>query len=173
MKRLNQINEYLSRTFFYLASGGTLIVLSVTFFNVIARYLFNSPFHWAEEVTANLVILIGFFPAATLLRNNWHVKFDLVSSKVETELPVLDSIFKIIIDSCGIVFAGLIVWQTWINIVTSWKFNMRESSLLGTPLWLPYSYMLIGSVLLLLAFGCLLLGKTYKMQRRQNSEPRN
>lgn len=153
-----------------MATVGTLLVVAIVFCNVIARYLFNTPFHWAEEVTSITVILIGFFPAAALLRKGWHVKFDLVSDRIESRLPRVSNALQILVNLCGIAFAGIIVWQTGINILNSWKFNMREPSMLGTPLWVPYSYMLIGSILLLIAFSCQLFDNISQIKGARKSE---
>ena len=138
----------ISNLFYYLSAGGIFLVLSVVFSNVVARYIFNSPFHWAEEVTAITVILLGFFPAGELWRRNNHIKFDLLTLKLSKRLQKTSIFIDIVINLSGLLFSGLLVWESFKATKMTYLLNMREPTILNTPLCIPYSFMLLGSTVL-------------------------
>lgn len=150
--RLSTINTGISRFLFHISTAGIIFVLAVVFCNVIARYIFNSPFHWAEEITSVTLILLGFFPAAELWRKGSHIKFDLLSQRLSIRFPRSWRIVDTVICLMGILFSAILLWETIKNTYTSYIHNMREPSILGTPLWILYLFMLLGSAALLLAF---------------------
>lgn len=149
---MSKILKLLSRILFRIASAGILMVVAVVFCNVVARYVFNAPFYWSEEVVSIAVILIGFFPAAELLETGGHVRFNLILLKLSPEYPVVDALSGILTGLVGMIFSGLIVWQTALNFKMNIVYNMRESSLLGTPLWIPCLFMLLGAAVLFPVF---------------------
>ncbi|HOG16845.1 MAG: Tripartite ATP-independent periplasmic transporter [Syntrophaceae bacterium PtaU1.Bin231] len=144
---VNKLLEKLSQLLFTIAVIGTALVLFIVFANVIARFFFNTPFFWSEEVTAITVVFITMFPVAFLWRKDWHIKLDLFSGKENTTLY---QVKQLLVCLATIVFGGVLVWQTVRATYLVYIQNMREPSLLGAPLWISYSALLFGSALLLL-----------------------
>jgi TRAP-type C4-dicarboxylate transport system permease small subunit len=64
--------------------AGITIILSV---NVILRYLFSRPFHWAEEISVLLIVWAVFLGAGLVQKKDEHVAitylFDLFPSKLK------------------------------------------------------------------------------------------
>lgn len=60
---------------------------------VIARYVFNAPFTWTEELSAALLIWMTFLGAAGIVRGEGHIKVEffeeLLGSKVTSVLELL------------------------------------------------------------------------------------
>jgi len=159
---INKLLEKLSQLLFTIAVIGTALVLIIVFANVIARFFFNQPFFWSEEVTAITVVFITMFPAALLWRRDWHIKLDLFAGKEETTLYQVKQLFVCL---ATIIFGGVLAWQTAKATYLVYAQNMREPSLLGAPLWISYSALLFGSALLLLV-GLYSLYETASKLRR-------
>ena len=68
-----------------LSMAGITIILSV---NVILRYLFSRPFHWAEEISVLLIVWAVFLGAGLVQKKDEHVAisylFDLFPVKWKT-----------------------------------------------------------------------------------------
>jgi TRAP-type C4-dicarboxylate transport system permease small subunit len=148
----SKITAGISIILFYISAVGIVAVLLIVFCNVIARYVFNSPFHWAEELTSIGLIILGFFPAAHIWRKGVHIKFDLLAQKLVTRFPRGWIIVESFISLCGIIFSVVLVWKTAENTYISYAHNMREPSMLGTPLWILFFCVLLGSAALMLVF---------------------
>ena len=138
--------DRLTKLLFLIAVFGTGCMLLIVFVNVIARFCFNEPFYWAEEVTAYTIAYVTMLPAALLWHEDRHIKLDLFL----TPGSRFESFRKITIGVASILFSSVLAWQSMkVSWMTYWQ-DMREPSLLATPLWIVYSALLIGSVMLLL-----------------------
>jgi TRAP-type C4-dicarboxylate transport system permease small subunit len=128
---------------------GSALILIVVTANVFARFVLNQPFYWSEEVTAIMVVFITLLPAAFLWRQDWHIKLDmLLAGKQNTAIY---QVKQLLVCLATIFFSGILAWQTVKATVMVFVQDMREPSLLGAPLWISYSALLVGSVVLLLA----------------------
>ena len=58
--------------------AGTFLVLMslATFVNVVFRYVFNSPFQWAEEFSRYAFIWVVFIGAAVSTKHKTHIIID-------------------------------------------------------------------------------------------------
>jgi len=128
-----------------LVAGLTLLVV---FANVVARFVLNQPFYWSEEVTAIGVVLITLFPVAHLLRRDWHIRLDLFLGEPGSRRRWWQQLIATV---STILFAGVLAWQAGLATCMVYAQGMREPSLLGAPLWITYSFLLLGSATLLLA----------------------
>ncbi|MGZ8259083.1 MAG: TRAP transporter small permease [Caldimonas sp.] len=61
-----------------LMAGMALLVIA----NVIARYLFNHSFIWAEELSRYMMIWVGFLGAGLVLRVGAHIAVDVFQDMV-------------------------------------------------------------------------------------------
>jgi len=152
MQTIREAYGWVVSGLFFVASVGVVTILIIVFTNVIMRYLLNSPLHWAEEVTSVTLIPLGFLPAAELWRKKSHITFDLISKGVSSRYPKMDKLREAMICLVGLVFAGILIWETAKNLRISFIFKMREPSILGTPHWLLYLFMLAGSLALFSVF---------------------
>jgi TRAP-type C4-dicarboxylate transport system permease small subunit len=58
------------------------LIVAVFGANIAARYLFNSPIIWADEIVVVLMLWSTFFTAAFVLRDREHVAFDLLYERL-------------------------------------------------------------------------------------------
>ena len=73
-KLLDRIN-----VFFFWAAGVLLLFVTVgTCVDVILRYSFNRPIHWMLEITEYSMLYIPFLGAAFVLKDDGHIRIDLV-----------------------------------------------------------------------------------------------
>ena len=68
-------------------------------FNVIARYAFNSPSIWVDEITSILLLFLPFFVGAWILKNERHVRMDLILSHMQHRTRFKFEIVSLIIIS--------------------------------------------------------------------------
>lgn len=59
-----------------------LIIVSTMAAQVIARYVFDAPFQWSEEVARFALIWMTFISAAFVMAEGRHIAVDIISSRV-------------------------------------------------------------------------------------------
>jgi TRAP-type C4-dicarboxylate transport system permease small subunit len=65
-----------------VASLFLLVIVSTMAAQVFARYVFNAPFQWSEEVARLALIWMTFISAAFVMAEGRHIAVDMISSRV-------------------------------------------------------------------------------------------
>lgn len=109
--------------------------VGMIFIGVIARYIFNRPLTFIDELSTIVIvwgIIIGYSIA---LRNDGHIKMDalytIVKSKTVRGGMVMFSYI------CGFVYSTFIVWYGWRAVMMQYRLN-RVTMMLEIPVWLTY-----------------------------------
>jgi TRAP-type C4-dicarboxylate transport system permease small subunit len=66
----------------WLAGAMMVFALLIVCADVLLRYLFNKPMGWVMETCEYLLLYITFLPAAWILRNEGHVKVDIILNRL-------------------------------------------------------------------------------------------
>lgn len=77
MKFLNKISEILEKIITYFAISGLAFMLIIIFYQVVARYIFNNPPTWSEELALLVMIWISLLGAGIGFRKEIHMKVEL------------------------------------------------------------------------------------------------
>lgn len=149
MKIFKRLNDGFSHALFLASMAGGLGILVIICGNVFARYVFNAPFHWAEEISAVLLVLVSLFPAAELWKKGIHINFEIIPKIVS---PRSWKKLQVVIAFLSLTYTGVLTWQAILATYLVYARDMKEPSLLGTPLWIPYSCLVLGIAALFLAF---------------------
>jgi C4-dicarboxylate transporter DctQ subunit len=132
-------------------AAGVLIILTtgMIFYEVVSRYLFNAPTIWATELTIYAIIGSCFIGAAYALREDAHIKVDLllhnVSGPVRKIMLVISSVL-------GLLFSLVFAWYGWEHVKQSMELGFTSASLLRVPMYIPEMLLPIGGTLLCFAF---------------------
>jgi C4-dicarboxylate transporter DctQ subunit len=134
-----------------LAAAGVLCALAMMVLvtgDVIARYGFNSPTTWADEMASYLLIAIVFLGLAQNLRQGSHIRIDVLTSR----LPgAARRVFEVFAYAAGVVFSVVLVAGCWVRFANFWERGTTSDSPLLTPLWIPMVPVLAGALVLALA----------------------
>jgi C4-dicarboxylate transporter, DctQ subunit len=74
------------RVLYYLAAALLVFIAIAITSDVALRYLFNKPLIWVFEATEYALLFITFMAAAYVLKEEGHVKLDLVLNALGTKL---------------------------------------------------------------------------------------
>ena len=78
MRRLDRVNNLLTRFEVFLLSLSTLILVGVIFVQVICRYVLLIPTAWAEELARYLFVWTSYLGSAYALNEGEHIEVDIV-----------------------------------------------------------------------------------------------
>ena len=131
-------------------SGFLILVMGLSlFYEVVCRYVLNSPSIWAHETAIYLYTWAMLAAGAYTLQEEKHVRIELL---VEHLSPKIQSYIKIVTSLCGTVFCSLVAFQAYEMIKVSLRFSKVSPTLLKVPLWVPQAALLAGFSLLTLQF---------------------
>lgn len=160
------INERLGEAFSYLIYPG----IAILFFEVISRYVFNSPTIWAhgysQRIFGTYFILIGAF---TLLKGG-HVRIDLLynrfNKKVRTMLDILNYVFLLV--------WSLVLMRTgWDYFMYSFRISEVDEMVLGHPVYPVKFFLVIGAFLIFMQGLSMLIQKIVFLVRGDKIEHRS
>jgi TRAP-type C4-dicarboxylate transport system permease small subunit len=109
---------------------GLLTAMFLAFvLQIVSRYLFNRPLGWTLELCLTMWLWTVFWGSAFCLRNNDHVRFDLLYHAVNEKLR---RVFA------GICAAAIIVAMAW-SLPATWDFvsflQIKKSATMRIPLF--------------------------------------
>lgn len=121
----------------------------LTFLQVVMRYVFNSGFTWAVELTTVFFAVMLFVGISYGVRTGAHIGVDSLIKKFPAGPRRATSIVVVLL--C-LLYAGLVIYGSWIY-VSKMKMVGVELDDLPIPIWVVRSILPIGYVLLTLRFG--------------------
>jgi C4-dicarboxylate transporter, DctQ subunit len=122
------------------------IAMVVGIVQVVGRYFFPAmAISWAEEVIVYLVVWGVMIISSQLVRTDGHVRPDLVLRLVPPAGQRWLEAFNCVV---ALVFCVGMVWYGWQIVDTSLLLDERSSSDLQFPMWIYYSALPAGGVLM-------------------------
>lgn len=122
---------------------GLMVSLGSTLLQVAARYLFNNPLTWSEELSRFAFIWSIFIGAGVMIRQGGHVSVD--------SLVVL---FPRRLQQWAWLLSSFVVSATCVVLIAfGWRVVTRLSSLspaMRVPMWLFYAPVVVGAILVLI-----------------------
>lgn len=116
-------------------------------FEVAARYVFNAPTIWAEEMSRFVQIWATYLAAATLLRSDGLIRITLVVDRLGERLRQAAQIFSLLVVAG---FSAVAVWYGGMVVLDSIVQGRATSTMLSVPQWATESAIPLGFSLLIL-----------------------
>lgn len=137
--------EKLSRFGALLGECILILLLLLVFHEVVVRYIFNKPTLYSVEISEYLLIFLAFIAAGWVLQEDKHVRMQSFTNLMPHKLQ---HILACITSSIVLVFCAILVWQGTKSALMAYRGGYHSSSLLNTPMWLPYLIIPVGSLIL-------------------------
>jgi TRAP-type mannitol/chloroaromatic compound transport system permease small subunit len=143
IRGIDVISEYSGRFASWFVYVG-IIMLS---FEVIARYLFNSPTMWAHGYTQRIFgsyfVLIGAFTFV----HQGHVRIDIIQGRFSARWR---SFFDVINALFLLVWSGILIPASWNFFLRSYRIGEVDEMVLSHPIWWVKLLLFVGMVLIFL-----------------------
>ena len=130
------------------ASEFKLFVLALIIaYDVVLRYVFNSPTIWVLEISEYMLVFLTFLSAAKIQKEKAHIKMDFFYLKFPPKFRVfVDLVFYVLI----VLFSYVLLYNAVKMTITAYKYESMSNSLLEVPLYIPYAIIPVGMILLML-----------------------
>lgn len=119
-------------------------LVGICFCQVVARYVFNSAFTWAEEVSIVLLLWAAWLGACLALKDEAHLKVTILETRLG---PWKRMVIRLFSECIAILFLGTIAY-TSSPILDAMK-DMVLGSLPAVPMNVMYWSVPIGSILMI------------------------
>lgn len=83
---MKKINRLLQKLEIGVSTLLVIVILVILTANIVARYFFNSPIRWTEEISLLCFTWLGYLTTSYTLSNDGHVRFTAVTDKLPAGL---------------------------------------------------------------------------------------
>jgi C4-dicarboxylate transporter, DctQ subunit len=131
--------------------AGLLILITALLvgYEVIVRYVFDSPTLWTFDITIFLIMYSAFLGSAFTLREGKHVRLEFfVDWLARYRIPSL--ILSLISNVVIIVFWLVATYTAFRDTVTAYQLSQVTQSYLRFPLYVPLISIVLGGALVLI-----------------------
>ncbi len=127
------------------------IAMLVGLLQVVGRYLFPAyAISWAEEVIVYLVVWGVMIISSQLVRTDGHVRPDLVLRLVGPKGQRWMEAFNCVV---ALVFCVGMIWYGFEIVLSSWQLDEHSSTDFSFPMWVYYSALPTGGVLMFVRYS--------------------
>ncbi len=138
-KILNTINILLE----YLMGIFMVVLVLVVFSEVVRRYLFNDPTHWASEFCRFILIWMTFTGASIVTRLVTHLTMGFTIHRFTGKS--LSKIIKIFVSGC-VAFAMIVI--TYYSAKVTLLAGYRSAPMTGIPMYYPWAALPINAAIM-------------------------
>jgi len=129
-----------------IVSSIALVVAScVLTYSVVTRYFLHLSTDWQDELSVFLIVGAVFMSSAAVQANRGHVAIEAIVALLP---PGANRVRQRFVDLASFLFCAFFAWKSWTLLEEAWVENYHSSSTWAPPLWIPYSLMTAGMVLL-------------------------
>ncbi|MBW4092768.1 MAG: TRAP transporter small permease [Proteobacteria bacterium] len=141
--RAASIWNWIERTLVGLLGAFAMIIAAV---QVFGRYIDPAnAINWAEEVIVYVAVWAIMIISSQLVRSNGMVRPDLVLRLLPTRVQRWVEVFNCLV---ALAFTFGMIWYGWVVVGTALLLDQRSSSDLQFPMWIYYTALPTGGVLM-------------------------
>jgi TRAP-type C4-dicarboxylate transport system permease small subunit len=148
-KKYLKFCEYSSKACGTFAIAALLLSILVIVELVFERYFFQRAITWQTELVTMLLVASTFIGSAYVLSEKAHVSmdwiYDFLSKKNIIKLKIFTSLISLL-------FFLFLFYFTFIMVEEAFTKNYTTGTVWSPPLWIPYSSMLVGAILMILQY---------------------
>ena len=141
-KKIMGVITFIEEIVLALAS---ILVLGLTFGNVVARYVFHHSWGFAEEIVVAVFVLISLLAAGVAAGNGDLVNLALLPDHVG---PGMKKVLKVISTVIGVLYSLILAWQGYGRMTADHTF----SPILHISKSIFWAFVVIGGISLALHF---------------------
>jgi C4-dicarboxylate transporter DctM subunit len=126
--------------------GGSLMLITMAIMNyeIVARYILNSPTTWSLEVTIIILIWFSFLGMPYVQKQAGHIRADIFLQAVTGASKVLWDLVSLLLSMVLMLVFTYYAYELVLEVIVS---REMSTELLFLPLWVVKLSMLIGPVL--------------------------
>lgn len=142
---VDRLLAVVNRLVVIVSSAALVVASAVLTYSVVSRYFLHWSSDWQDELSVFLIVGAVFMSAAAVQAQRGHVGIESIVSLLS---PGANRIRSVLVDIATFVFCAFFAWKSALLLHEAWVDGYRSSSTWQPPLWIPYSLMTAGMILL-------------------------
>jgi TRAP-type C4-dicarboxylate transport system permease small subunit len=123
------------RTLEYLIALLLLLMSAITFYQVVARVVFQVSSVWSEELARYTYVWMVFLGAAVLIRDDALIRVGVLTDRLTGRAG---AVLRFLTALAALPFLAVLTWGAWLNTRSNWN------TILPTIDWLTIGYVYLG-----------------------------
>ena len=136
-----QILDTISKALTLITAWAMFSIGLMLGYEVFARYFFNAPTIWAEELSRLVLIWVVFVGASTMIRYDEHIRVTIVVDMFGLRAKKLAGIMARIF---VVIFAAAICWNGLPAMLDSLERGRTTGSMMDIPSWWLQASIVVG-----------------------------
>lgn len=132
MHSLNRVVGGLGQVLLAVAVVGVMLSVLVGTVDVVGTQAFLAPLHGATEAITELMVIIVFVALPSVQRARGHIRVELVYTHLG---PRAQAALDAVAAAVGLLFFGLLLWQSLHAAVASWRMAESTLSVVRIPIY--------------------------------------
>jgi C4-dicarboxylate transporter DctQ subunit len=142
--------------------GAFALLLSV--WQIVGRYISRDlAMPWAEELAVYVIIWAALLTASQLVRNDGHVRADII---VRLLRPERQRALEIVNCILAVVFCAALAWYGWLATLDAWEIGEKSMTALAFPMWLYYAALPVAAALMTVRYAIRLFEWSFRFDPR-------
>ena len=150
------INKYVG---VYGGGAALLVLLFITAFNVLFRYVFRMPFEFALELDEDLMVVLAFLVGGYTMFLDAHVRVDILFHKLS---PKKRAIQEVVTYPLVLIFFFILIWKGIAMTYEALEFHATSPGM-EWPYWIVYIFVPFGGILIALQAIATFLGAVVRL----------
>lgn len=140
----------LERTSLWLSAFCLIGMTVLMLLEVVLRGVFNSTTEHSDELVGYLLVGVSFLSLALCQSRGAFHRVEMVQMRLG---PRGQAVSALVFDLLSFAYIALTNWYFVQFVMSSYRREAMASTVLGTPLWIPESAMVLGATMLLIVLG--------------------
>jgi TRAP-type C4-dicarboxylate transport system permease small subunit len=141
----DRVLDAINRVIVALSSVALVLAGFVLTYSVVVRYFLKFSTDWQDEMSVFLIVGAVFMSAAAIQAQRGHIGIEAIVGLLPKRV---NRVRVILVDAASLAFCGYFAWKSITLLQEAITDDYHSSSTWGPPLWIPYSLMAVGMVLL-------------------------
>ena len=142
------LNRFIGRVEKYICVATFVVMLTLTFVNILSRYLLTMSLSFTEEIVTSLFVIASLAGASIAIRDNAHLGLDFITSFFPKSVQRALFVFANLL---GIVFCAVVFYHG-ILMVKHEYVSGQVSATMQWPEWMYGMTVPVGSALLIVRY---------------------
>jgi TRAP-type C4-dicarboxylate transport system permease small subunit len=135
----------INRLIVIVSSIALVLAGCVLTYSVVVRYFLKYSTDWQDEMSVFLIVGAVFMSAAAIQAQRGHIGIEAIVGLLPRRV---NHVRVLLVDVASLLFCGYFAWKSVTLLHEAIVENYHSSSTWAPPLWIPYSLMAAGMVLL-------------------------
>jgi TRAP-type C4-dicarboxylate transport system permease small subunit len=144
---MNRVNAIIDGVVFYLLATALAALVGICFVQVVARYIFNASFSWAEEVSIVLMVWATWGGASIAVKEGSHLRILIIVERVKRRTRLA---LELALNALAIFFLVFVAVTS--KTIIGGMANMTLFSLPSVPMNILYVSVPVGCTLMIYYF---------------------